>query len=166
MLMLGVAIPLALAAVGAEQWTKAVVSVLRVALRWLVIVSGLAVIYRYAPAREHARWRWVSPGSLVAATVLLGATALFGFYVTNFAGYAKTYGALGGVVVLLMWFFISSIVVVVGAQINAESERQTVKDTTVRRDAPMGQRGAFAADTVGPTTASGISRPVIHPSAD
>jgi membrane protein len=155
MLTLGVAIPLALAAFGAEEWTKAVVSALRVALLWLVIVFGLAVIYRYAPAREHARWRWVSPGSLVAATVLLGATALFGFYVTNFAGYAKTYGALGGVVVLLMWFFISSIVVVVGAQINAESERQTVKDTTDLRDAPMGQRGAFAADTVGPTTASG-----------
>jgi YihY family inner membrane protein len=157
MLTLGVAIPLALAAFGAEEWTKAVVSVLRVALLWLVIVFGLAVIYKYAPAREHARWRRVSPGSLVAATVLLGATALFGFYVTNFAGYAKTYGALGGVVVLLMWFFISSIVVVVGAQINAESERQTVKDTTVRRDAPMGQRGAFAADTVGPTTTSGKS---------
>ena len=155
MLALGVAIPLALAAFGAEEWTKTVVSVLRVALLWLVIVFGLAVIYRYAPAREHARWRWVSPGSLVAATVLLGATALFGFYVTNFAGYAKTYGALGGVVVLLMWFFISSIVVVVGAQINAESERQTVKDTTVRGDAPMGQRGAFAADTIGPTSASG-----------
>jgi membrane protein len=157
MLTLGLAIPLALAAFGAEEWTKAVVSALRVALLWLVIVFGLAVIYRYAPAREQARWRWVSPGSLVAATVLLGATALFGFYVTNFAGYAKTYGALGGVVVMLMWFFISSIVVVVGAQINAESERQTVKDTTVREDAPMGHRGAFAADTVGPTTASGKS---------
>jgi membrane protein len=80
---------------------------------------------------------------------------VFAFYVTNFAGYAKTYGALGGVVVLLMWFFISSIVVVVGAQINAEMERQTVKDTTVSQDAPLGERGAFAADTVGPAAQSG-----------
>jgi membrane protein len=54
-----------------------------------------------------------------------------------------------------MWFFISSIVVVVGAQINAEMERQTVKDTTVLQNAPLGQRGAFAADTVGPAAASG-----------
>jgi membrane protein len=167
MLTLGVAIPLALASFGAADWTKAAVSVLRVALLWMVMVLGLAVVYRYAPAREHARWRWVTSGSLVAATLWLAATALFAFYVTNFAGYAKTYGALGGVVVLLMWFFISSIVVVVGAQINAEMERQTVKDTTVLRDAPMGQRGAFAADTIGPPATSGkaaTENEPVHPS--
>ncbi len=155
MLMLGVAIPLAVASFGAEDWTKAAVSVLRVALLWVVMVVGLAVVYRYAPAREHARWHWVTTGSLIAATLWLGASAVFAFYVTNFAGYAKTYGALGGIVVLLMWFFISSIVVVVGAQINAEMERQTVKDTTVLQNAPLGQRGAFAADTVGPAAGSG-----------
>jgi membrane protein len=154
MLTLGVAIPLSLASFGAADWTKAAVSVLRVALLWVVMVLGLAVVYRYAPAREHAQWRWVTAGSLIAATLWLGASAVFAFYVTNFAGYAKTYGALGGVV-LLMWFFISSIVVVVGAQINAEMERQTVKDTTVLQDAPLSQRGAFAADTVGPAAASG-----------
>jgi membrane protein len=155
MLTLGVAIPLALAAFGAEEWTKAAVSVLRIALLWVIMVFGTAVVYRYAPARKPARWRWVSPGSIIAATLWLIASGLFAFYVTNFAGYAKTYGALGGVVVLLMWFFISSIVVVLGAQINAELERQTVKDTTDKRGAPMGQRGAFAADTVGPTVSSG-----------
>jgi membrane protein len=160
MLLLGVAIPLALAAFGAADWTKAAVSVLRVALLWIVMVSGLAVVYRYAPAREHARWRWVTAGSVFAATLWLGAGALFAFYVTNFAGYAKTYGALGGVVVLLMWFFISSIVIVVGGQINAEMERQTIKDTTILEDAPLGQRGAFAADTVGPTASSG--KPATH----
>jgi membrane protein len=154
MLTLGVAIPLAMASFGAADWAKAAVSVLRVVLLWGVMVLGLAVLYRYAPAREHARWRWVTAGSLLAATLWLGASALFAFYVTNFAGYAKTYGALGGVVVLLMWFFISSIVVVVGAQVNAEMERQTVEDTTVLRDAPLGKRRAFAADTVGPQAAS------------
>jgi membrane protein len=157
MLALGVVIPLALAAFGAGEWTKAALGVLRGALLWVVMVLGLAVIYRYAPAREHARWRWVTPGSLFASTVCLVASALFAFYVTNFAGYAKTYGALGGVVVLLMWFYISSVVVLMGAQINAEMERQTVEDTTDRRDAPLGQRGAFAADTVGPNAGSGKS---------
>jgi membrane protein len=155
MLTLGVAIPLALAAFGAGDWTKAAVSVLRGALLWVAMILGLAVVYRYAPAREHARWRWVTPGSVFAATTCLAASALFAFYVTNFAGYAKTYGALGGVVVLLMWFFICSVVVVMGAEINAESERQTVKDTTDLGGAPLGQRGAFAADTVGPSASSG-----------
>jgi membrane protein len=157
MLTLGVAIPLALAAFGAADWTKAAVGVLRIALLWSVIVSGLAVVYRYAPARKHARWRWVTAGSLIAATLLLSASALFAFYVTNFAGYAKTYGALGGVVVLLMWFFISSMIVIVGAQINAELERQTAKDSTVSRHTPLGQRGAFAANTIGPPVESGQS---------
>jgi membrane protein len=155
MLTLGVAIPLALAAFGAAEWTKAAVGVLRIALLWAVMVSGLAVIYRYAPAREHAQWRWVTAGALFAATLCLAASVLFAFYVANFAGYAKTYGALGGVVVLLMWFFISSMLVVLGAQINAELERQTFKDTTIREGAPLGQRGAFAADTVGPSASSG-----------
>jgi membrane protein len=154
MMTLGVAIPLALSAFGAADWTKVAVSILRAALLWGVMVAGLSVVYRYAPAREHARWRWVSVGSMVAATLWLLASGLFAYYVTNFAGYAKTYGALGGVVILLMWFFISSVVVVMGAEINAEMERQTLKDTTVRGDAPLGQRGAFAADTVGPTAGS------------
>jgi membrane protein len=154
MMTLGVAIPLALAAFGAGEWTKAAVSVLRAGLLWAVMVFGLAVVYRYAPAREHARWRWVSTGSMIAATLWLAASSLFAYYVTNFAGYAKTYGALGGVVVLLMWFFISSVIVIMGAEINAEMERQTVKDTTVLRNAPLGERGAFAADTVGPNAGS------------
>jgi membrane protein len=155
MLTLGVAIPLALAALGAGDWTKAAVSVLRLVLLWGVMVLSFAIVYRYAPAREHARWRWVSAGSVIAATLWMAASGLFAFYVANFAGYAKTYGALGGVVVLLMWFFIASIVIVLGAQINAELERQTIEDTTDLRDAPLGQRGAFAADTVGPPAKSG-----------
>jgi membrane protein len=154
MLTLGVAIPLAMAAFGAADWTKIVVSVFRIALLWGVVVLSLSVVFRYAPAREHAQWRWVTLGSIVSATLWLAASALFAFYVSNFAGYAKTYGALGGVVVLLMWFFISSIIVVLGAELNAETERQTIKDTTILRDAPLGQRGAFAADTVGPPLGS------------
>ncbi len=150
-LALGVAIPAALAALGTSEWARIVVAVLRFVLLWLVAVLGLAVIYRYAPARERARWKWVTWGSAIAATLWLAATALFAFYVSTFGSYGKTYGALGGVIVLLMWFYISSYTVVLGAEINAESERQTKKDTTVRGDAPMGQRGAYAADTLGQT---------------
>src|SRR5262249_45057805 len=93
MLTLRVAIPLVRAGFGAAEWAKAAVGVLRVTLLWVITALGLAVVYRYAPAREHAQWRWVSPGSLIAATLWLAASALFAIYVTNFAGYAKTYGA-------------------------------------------------------------------------
>jgi membrane protein len=76
---------------------------------------------------------------------------LFAFYVGTFGSYAKTYGALGGVIVLVMWFYLSSYVVVLGAEINAEMERQTTRDTTDGPELPLGQRGAYAADTVGPS---------------
>jgi membrane protein len=150
MLTLGVVVPLALKALGTREWVQWAVAVLRLALLWGIVVLGLALIYRYAPARERPRWRWVTWGSAIAATLWLAASALFGFYVATFGSYDKTYGALGGVVVLLMWFYISSFIVVLGAEINGEMERQTEKDTTVRQDAPIGQRGAYAADTVGP----------------
>jgi membrane protein len=77
-------------------------------------------------------------------------SALFAVYVRTFADYGKTYGALGGVIALLMWFYLSAILVVLGAEINAEMERQTKRDTTEGPAAPMGHRGAYAADTVGP----------------
>src|SRR5262249_41736288 len=127
------------------------VAVLRWTLLWSFAVLGLAVIYRYAPARERARWQWVTWGSAVASTLWLIASVLFALYVRTFATYGKTYGALGGGVVLLMWFYVSSVIIVLGAEINAEMERQTVHDTTDGEELPMGQRGAYAADTLGPT---------------
>jgi membrane protein len=81
----------------------------------------------------------------------LGASALFAIYVRTFANYGKTYGALGGVIALLMWFYLSSVIMVLGAEVNAEMERQTRKDTTSGPAEPLGERGAYAADTVGPT---------------
>lgn len=124
-------------------------------LRWPVLVGGfmlaLAVIYRFGPSRTHAKWRWVSPGAIAAAILWLIGSGLFSLYVSRFGSYDKTYGALGAVVVFLMWLFISAFVILIGAELNAEMERQTVKDTTVEPDEPLGQRGAEAADTVGPT---------------
>ena len=69
--------------------------------------------------------------------------------VSNFANYNATYGSLGAVVVLLTWLYLSAFVVLLGAEINAETERQTKRDTTKNGDRPMGQRGALAADTLG-----------------
>ncbi len=151
MLGLGVGIPVALKVLGTSPWLQTVAAVLRLGLLWCLALLGLAVIYRYAPARERARWNWVTWGSAIAATLWMAASGLFAFYVQTIGSYGKTYGALGGVIVLLMWFYISSFIVVLGAEVNAEMERQTRKDTTIRMDAPMGERGAYAADTIGPS---------------
>ena len=74
----------------------------------------------------------------VAATVLwIIASALFSWYAANFANYNKTYGSVGAIVVLLMWFYITGFVVLLGAELNAEMERQTSQDTTRARWKPM-----------------------------
>ncbi|MBV8496272.1 MAG: YihY/virulence factor BrkB family protein, partial [Gammaproteobacteria bacterium] len=70
------------------------------------------------------------------------ASGLFAFYVQTFASYGKTYGALGGVIALVMWFYLSSIIIVVGAEMNAEMERQMRKDAGVaRRGMPSPAQG-------------------------
>jgi membrane protein len=151
MLALAFAVPVILGMLGTNPVLQIIGELARWLLLWWFAVLALAIVYRLAPAREPPRWHWVTWGSGIAATLWLVGTVLFTLYVRLFASYQKTYGALSGVVVLLMWFYLSSFLVVLGAEINAESERQTVKDTTTGEPKPMGRRGAYAADTVGPT---------------
>jgi membrane protein len=108
---------------------------------------GLALLYRYGPNRRAARWQWVS--SVFAAVTWIGASFLFSWYLTSFANYNATYGSLGAVVGLMIWLWISTIVVLLGAELNAEIEHQTVRDSTVGDEKPLGARGAVMADTVG-----------------
>ena len=120
------------------------------ALRWLlvlVVIGGsLAVLYRVAPDRDAPKMRWVSVGAAVAVVLWIVASVVFSLYVNNFGSYGKTYGSLAGVVVLLLWLWLSLVAVLLGAEINAESEKQTVRDTTRGPDRPMGERDALKAD--------------------
>lgn len=119
-------------------------------VRWgallAVVVVGLAVVYRFAPDRADPRFRWTSTGALVAAVLWIAGSIGFSLYVNNFGSYNKTYGALAGVIVLMLWLFLTSYVVLLGAEINAEAERQTINDTTTGRPKPLGERDASAAD--------------------
>jgi membrane protein len=112
------------------------------------IVLGLSILYRFGPSRADPRWRWVTPGSLVAALLWLAASALFSFYVGHFGNYDTTYGSLGAVAVAMIWLYLSAFVVVLGAELNAELELQTSRDTTSGPELPMGSREAFVADHV------------------
>lgn len=150
-LLLGVAVPLVLKALPLGPATEIAMLVGRWALLWAVAVTGLAIVYRYAPDRKEPKWRWVTWGSAISATLWLIGSLLFALYVRHSATYGETYGALGGVVILLMWFYLSGYIIILGAEINSEMERQTVKDTTTNDGAPLGERGAYAADTVGPS---------------
>ena len=122
------------------------------AARWLLIVvlisAALAVLYRVAPDRDAPKMRWTSVGAAIATILWIVASVGFSLYVANFGSYAKTYGALAGIVILLLWLFITSYAILLGAEINAESEQQTIKDTTKGPEQPIGERDAVKADTV------------------
>jgi membrane protein len=109
------------------------------------------MLYRYGPDRDRPALSWVSPGAVVATVLWLAGSALFAFYTANFGKYNETYGSLGAVVVMMLWLYISALAVLFGAELNAELEKQTVRDTTKGPEQPMGERGAMAADTLGPT---------------
>jgi membrane protein len=117
----------------------------------IVVMMGLAVLYRYGPNRDTARWHWVTPGAITGTILWILGSIAFSVYVSHFSSYDKTYGSLGGVVVMLTWLYLSAFVILLGAIINAQAERQTAADSTTGHPRPLGERQAHAADTVGET---------------
>src|ERR1700730_5157714 len=148
-----VVFPLITDAFGLTSLDAPIVAYLRWPLRFVLIILGLAVLYRYGPSRRLAKWRWISVGSVFAALAWLAVSSLLSWYLGNFANYNVTYGALGAVVGLMMWMWLSTIVVLVGAELNSEIEHQTARDSTVGPEKPLGVRGAVMADTVGAANA-------------
>lgn len=130
-----------------EGATRALLQVGRWAGLVLAVMSGLAILYKLAPDRSSPRLAWVSVGSVAATAVWLLASVGFSLYVDNFGRYSRTYGALAGVAVLMLWMWITALIVLVGAEINAEAEQQSIRDTTVGEPRPMGERNAVKADT-------------------
>lgn len=146
-------VPAILAVLRLEGWTETLTRILRWPLLFLATSLAITLIYRYGPSRERAKWRWLSWGAVAATFVWMATSIVFSFYLENFADYNATYGTLGAVIGFMVWTWISVIVLIIGAQLNAEIEHQTAIDTTTGAAAPMGERGAVMADTLGPAIA-------------
>jgi membrane protein len=144
-----VVLPIVVRFLGLGSFVEGLISFARWPILALAIMAGLAILYRFGPSRAEPQWRWVSWGAVGAALIWLIGSALFSLYVNSFADYNETYGAMGAVVILLTWFLLSAYAVLIGAEINAEMERQTRKDTTEGEPERMGHREAHAADTLG-----------------
>jgi membrane protein len=119
------------------------------AVRWVltVIVISLlfSVFYYFGPKRESPRWRWVSPGGLIGSAIFVVASLGFSFYVAKFGNYGKTYGTFAGVAILIFWLYITGIAILLGAEINAEAERQAAAEAghpRARASADHIERGA------------------------
>jgi membrane protein len=145
-----VVIPVVLKFINLGPGLEWIISVARWPLLLVVVALALAVIYRFGPSRAQPRWRWVSWGSAFASIGWLIISGLFSWYAANFGSFNATYGSLGAVIGLMTWLWLSAAVILLGAQVNAELEHQTARDTTEGPDKPLGRRGAKAADTIGP----------------
>jgi membrane protein len=143
-----VVVPVALNLIGLGPAMATVVSLARWPLLLLLIMVALAMLYRFGPSREQPQWRWVTWGSGFAAIAWLIGSMLFSWYVSKFGTYNETYGSLGAAIGFMTWIWISTTIVLIGAEINAEMEHQTAKDTTKGGNRPLGTRGATMADTV------------------
>ena len=142
-----VGVPVVLALFGLEnEWRY--IAWLRWPALFVGYIAALALIYRYGPCRQRARWRWLTPGAIFAAVIGLTLSLLFSWYLNNFVR-TDSYGPLAAMMGFLLWTWLSVQVILMGGELNAEIEHQTAVDTTTGAPMPMGERGATVADTVG-----------------
>lgn len=144
-----VAAPLGMSSIGLGQVGELLLKYGRWPALAVMILLGLALLYRFGPSRRTPKWKWVSVGSVLATFAWLVGSAALSYYLSNYAGYDATYGSLGAAIGLMMWMWMSTIVVLFGAELNSELEHQTAKDSTEGSEKPIGLRGAEVADTVG-----------------
>jgi membrane protein len=133
------------------EGTEILISLLRWPVLLIVVFAAITFLYRFGPSRERAQWRWINWGSAAATVIWMVTSILFSAYLANIADYNATYGSLGALIGFMMWTWISVSILIVGAELNAEMEHQTARDTTTGEARPMGTRGAVMADTLGKT---------------
>jgi membrane protein len=144
-----VVVPIILNYVGLGQATALLISIGRWPVMFVAVAFWIALIYRYGPSRDTPQWRWVTWGSACASFAWIVLSILFSWYAANFGSYNKTYGSLGAAIGFMTWIWLSTIVILLGAELDAEMEHQTARDTTEGEPKPLGARGAAVADTVG-----------------
>ena len=126
----GFILPLLFNAFGLASVADVVIRYARWPVLLLGLMAALATLYRFGPSDHRTRWQWVTTGGIFGTVVWIALSYGFSWYVANFGSYNKTYGSLGAVIGFMTWIWLSSTVLLVGAQINAEMEGQTERDTT------------------------------------
>jgi membrane protein len=133
----------------------------------LAALTGLALVYYFAPAMAQ-KWYWVTPGSLFALVAWLAMSTGLRFYVSNVGNYNVTYGSIGGVILLMLWLYLSGVVLLVGAEVNSEIERAAARRGAPTARAPGERRAPAEAGVPAARPASaarGVSRAPARPYA-
>jgi membrane protein len=123
-----IAAPLALQRLGLGERAEWIVTLGRWPALLFLLLTALAILYRFGPSRPKARWRWLSAGALAASLLWLIGSLLLSWYLSNFGNYTATYGSLGAAIGLMTWMWMSAIIVLCGAELNSEIERRVAAD--------------------------------------
>lgn len=143
-----VVMPLVVEMIGLGAMAELIVKIGSAIVLIIAALLALSALYRWGPSRAEARWRWITPGAVIAVVVAMIGSLLFSWYVANFGSYNETYGSLGAIIGFMTWLWIMAAFIITGGEINAEMEHQTRRDTTTGPEQPLGIRGAEMADTV------------------
>ncbi len=128
-----VVVPILLSGFGFGSFSGRLIAIARWPALLILVIVGLAAMYRYLPCRREPRWQWLTVGSVFAGTTWLVSSLLFSWYIAHFGTYNATYGSLGAVVGMMMWMWISMVLILIGAQLNAEIERQSAPGARVAK---------------------------------
>jgi len=129
-------------------WIESIIKFTRWIILALVFLFCIALIYQFAPQRNHPRFNWVSPGAILATVLWIIGSLILTIYVQNFDKIEDLYGQISALIIMMIWLNITCFVILLGAQVNAELEHQTDEDTTQGDSHPMGERHAYYADHV------------------
>ncbi|MES1941322.1 ribonuclease BN [Salinisphaera sp. T5B8] len=144
--VLAIGLPVAASRLGWSLWQVEAVRAAGMAVGGLILLFGLAALYRWAPDRRPPRWRWVGAGAAVVVTFWTVGSLLFSWFMAYSNSYTALYGSLSAVVILLTLIYVTVVTVLVGAEFNAQMEYEVAEDTTVHAPRPAGERGAHVAD--------------------
>ena len=147
-----------------DQGVVDAVNLLRWPLVFVLLSIAVAILYHWAP-NFRAPWRWCLVGGAIFSVAWILATGLFALYVANFANYANTYGALGGVIVLMLWFYLSALILVAGAALVAATLKE-LHPTVVRQGrVERGVASGGVTTEPGPAGERGRQEPAPRPAA-
>jgi membrane protein len=130
MLGLVAVVPFVLHLVWLDEQSQLLVALLRWPVLLALTACGISLLYRYGPSRARSRWRWVSIGGVFATLAWLAVSVGFSTYLARFADYEATYGSLGAVIGFMVWTWLSVVTLIVGAEIDAEIERDADRSGT------------------------------------
>ena len=118
------AVPAAVALLPVPPAWDVVIALVRWPILAGIVLIALAIVYHYAPDRAQSKWQWISWGAVMATALWLSGSVVFTIYVSKIGNYDKIYGSISSVVILLLWLYLSAYIILLGAELNAEIDRQ------------------------------------------